>query len=68
MIISSKYGIIELGNMLGKVEANSTHGGIDITVNEKMHGELDAKTKWSTIYSNINMKIILASIRSKKQY
>lgn len=57
VMITSKHGIIELENMLGKVEANSTHGGIDVTVNENMHGELDAKTKWGTIYSNIDLKI-----------
>jgi hypothetical protein len=57
VMITSKHGIIELENMLGKVEANSTHGGIDVFVNDNMHGELDAKTKWGTIYSNIDLKI-----------
>lgn len=55
--ITSKHGIIELENMLGTVAANSTHGGIDVTVNENMHGELNAKTKWGTIYSNIDLEI-----------
>lgn len=57
VIITSKHGIIELENMLGKVGAISTHGGIDVTVTENMHGELDAKTKWGSIYSNIKLKI-----------
>ena len=55
--VSSKHGIIELENILGKVAANSIHGGIDLSVNEKMRCLLNAKTKWGTIYSNLNLKV-----------
>ncbi len=57
LMITSKHGIIELENMLGKVEANSVHGGIDLTVDEKMKGKLNVKTKWGNIYSNVNLEI-----------
>jgi hypothetical protein len=55
--VSSKHGIIELENILGKVDANSIHGGIDLSVNEKSKCSLNAKTKWGTIYSNLNLKV-----------
>ena len=55
--VSSKHGIIELENILGKVDANSIHGGIDLSVNKKSKCSLNAKTKWGTIYSNLNLNV-----------
>jgi hypothetical protein len=66
VMITSKHGIIEMENILGKVEANSTHGGIDVSVSKNMKGKLDAKTKWGTIYSNLNMEIDKESSSDKE--
>ena len=55
--INSKHGVIELQNLTGKVEANSVHGGVDLSVNNRMNGSLHAQTKWGTIYSNIDLEI-----------
>lgn len=55
--INSKHGIIELANLSGEIQANSIHGGIDLTINENARSEIDARTKWGTIYSNIKLNI-----------
>lgn len=55
--VTSKYGIIEIENISGEVAANSTHGGIDLTIDTNIKAKLTAKTKWGTIYSDIHMKI-----------
>ena len=57
IIVNSKHGIIELENLSGKVHASSKHGGIDLTVNENTGSEIDVKTRWGTIYSNLNLDI-----------
>lgn len=57
LAINSKHGMIELVNLTGKVEANSIHGGIDLSVNSSLKCQLDAKTKWGDIYSNLDMNI-----------
>lgn len=55
--ISSKHGVIELENVYGEISATSTHGGIDVTFNKQMKSELNAKTKWGSIYSNLDLAI-----------
>jgi len=55
--VSSKFGIIELDNLSGNVEANSIHGGIDLSVNSSLKSKLIAKTKWGNIYSNLDLNI-----------
>jgi len=55
--IVSKHGVIELNDLSGSIQANSMHGGIDVTFAKSKGGEIDAKTKWGTIYSNLDLKI-----------
>jgi len=55
--IESKHGIIELTDLTSNVEATSTHGGIDLSVSSGETAKIDAKTRWGTIYSDLNLKI-----------
>lgn len=55
--VTSKHGMIELENISANLVANSTHGGIDLSVNSSMKSELIARTKWGNIYSNLDLKM-----------
>lgn len=57
LVINSKHGMVELDKISGNVDANSIHGGIDLTVNSGMKSMLNVKTKWGEIYSNVDLKI-----------
>ena len=63
--IYSKHGMIELANVSGDIVANSTYGGIDLSVRSGMKSMLEAKTKWGDIYSNLDMNIDLESSSNK---
>lgn len=66
IIITSKHGIIELHNISGNIEANSIHGGIDLTLNSNMKSKLNAMTKWGNIYSNVDLDIDIESSSNKE--
>ncbi len=55
--VNSKHGIIELLKMSGNVEANSIHGGVDVTIDKSTKTEIHAKTRWGIIYSNVVLDI-----------
>lgn len=55
--VTSRHGVVELVGLSGNVEANSTHGGIDLTIDRAMRGTLSAKTRWGNIYSNVDLDI-----------
>ncbi len=52
IMISSKYGLLEVKNLKNDLDANSKYGGIDITV-EGDQKALKAKTRYGEIYSNL---------------
>lgn len=53
--IESKYGIIELKDFNGTINANAVFGGVDATISDKM-GKLSAETHFGQIYSNLDTK------------
>lgn len=54
--ILSTYGTIEIKDFSGPLVAESTYGGVDAALTEKLVGELKAETNYGEIYTNFNFK------------
>ncbi len=54
--LESVYGIVEVKNYTGPLIVEATYGGVDVTVPEKVTGELTAETSYGQIYSNLDLK------------
>lgn len=50
------YGLAEVKNFSGPLSVEATHGGVDVSVQEKATGELTAETNYGQIYSNLDLK------------
>lgn len=54
--LESVYGMVEVRNFNGPLSVEATYGGVDVTVQEKVTGELIAETNYGQIYSNLDLK------------
>lgn len=54
--LESVYGVVEVKNYTGPITVEATYGGVDVTVPEKITGELNAETNYGQIYSNLDLK------------
>ena len=54
--LESVYGMVEVKNYTGPLTVEATYGGVDVTVQEKVTGELIAETNYGQIYSNLDLK------------
>ena len=54
--LESVYGVVEVKNYAGPLSVEATYGGIDVSVQEKIMGELTADTNYGQIYSNLDLK------------
>jgi hypothetical protein len=54
--VLSTYGTIEIKDFTGPLVAESTYGGVDAALTEKLVGDLKAETNYGDIYSNFDSK------------
>jgi hypothetical protein len=54
--ILSTYGTIEIKNFNGPLSAESTYGGVDAALIEKLIGDLRVETGYGTFYTNFDFK------------
>lgn len=54
--ILSTYGTIEIKNFNGPLSAESTYGGVDAALTEKLIGDLRVETGYGTFYTNFDFK------------
>lgn len=54
--VESVYGFVEIKNYSGPLTALSTYGGVDVAVNEKSIGEINAETNYGEIFTNLDTK------------
>ncbi len=55
--ILSVYGTIEVKDFSGPLIAESTYGGVDAALTEKLVGDLKATTDYGQIFTNLDFKI-----------
>lgn len=56
--VYSTYGTIEIKNFNGPLIAESTYGGVDAALTEKLIGDLRVETSYGTFYTNFDFKFI----------
>lgn len=54
--VLSTYGTIEIKDFSGPLIAESTYGGVDAALTEKLVGDLKAETNYGQIYTNFDFK------------
>ncbi|HYG17743.1 MAG TPA: hypothetical protein VD816_02395 [Ohtaekwangia sp.] len=54
--IESVYGLVEIKDFTGPLNAVSTYGGVDAALSEKLTGEVIAETNYGDIYTNFDAK------------
>jgi len=54
--VLSIYGTIEIKDFTGPLVAESTYGGVDAALTEKLVGDLKAETNYGQIYTNFDFK------------
>jgi hypothetical protein len=54
--VLSTYGTIEIKNFNGPLSAESTYGGVDAALTEKLIGDLRVETGYGTFYTNFDFK------------
>ncbi|MBX2897803.1 MAG: hypothetical protein KF763_20340 [Cyclobacteriaceae bacterium] len=50
------YGLAEVRDFFGPLTVAATYGGVDVAVQEKTTGELQAETGYGQIYTNLDLK------------
>jgi hypothetical protein len=54
--VHSTYGVVEVTNFTGPLNAESTYGAVDAALTEKAVGDLRAVTNYGDIYTNFDSK------------
>jgi hypothetical protein len=54
--VESTYGIVEIKSFTGPLTVQSTYGGVDAALNEKLVGEIMAETNYGEIFTNLDTK------------
>lgn len=54
--VHSTYGVLEIANFNGPLNAESTYGAVDASLSEKSIGDLRAETNYGEIYTNFDSK------------
>ncbi len=54
--VLSVYGTIEIKDFVGPMTAESTYGGVDAALSEKVVGDLKAITDYGQIFTNLDFK------------
>ena len=53
--INSKFGLIDIENFNGSIQANSKHGGVDLAVNSSRKMDFNLKSDWGEILTDLNL-------------
>lgn len=56
--VLSTYGTIEIKDFTGPLVAESTYGGVDAALSEKLVGDLKAEVSYGDIYTNFDSKFV----------
>jgi hypothetical protein len=54
--IKSTYGMVEVKDFAGPINVEATYGGVDVSINEKLTGELIAQTNYGEILTNLDSR------------
>jgi hypothetical protein len=54
--VECTYGIVEVKSFTGPLTVQSTYGGVDAALNEKLVGEIMAETNYGEIFTNLDTK------------
>lgn len=55
--LDARYGMVEVLESPKQLEVEARYGGVDVTVNETNLRELDAKTQWGQIYTDLKVPV-----------
>jgi len=61
--VLSTYGTIEIKDFTGPLVAESTYGGVDAALSEKLVGDLKAEVSYGEIYTNFDSKFTGSEFR-----
>lgn len=61
--VLSTYGTIEIRDFTGPLVAESTYGGVDAALTEKLVGDLKAEVRYGDIYTNFDSKFTGSEFR-----
>jgi len=54
--IDSKFGLIDIENFNGNLQANSKHGGVDLAVKPTRKIDFNLKSEWGEIFTDLKLK------------
>ena len=61
--LESIYGMVEVKNFYGPLSVDAKYGGVDVSIQEKITGELTAETGYGQIYTNLEQKFTGSEFR-----
>src|SRR6478609_5239103 len=61
--VLSTYGTIEIKDFTGPLVAESTYGGVDAALSEKLIGDLKAEVSYGDIFTNFDSKFVGSEFR-----
>jgi hypothetical protein len=56
LIIESKFGLIDIENFNGNIQANSKHGGVDLAVSASRKIDFNLKSDWGEIFTDLDLR------------
>jgi hypothetical protein len=54
--INSKFGLIDIENFNGSIQANSKHGGVDLAVNTSSKMDFNLRSDWGEIFTDLDLR------------
>ena len=66
--VVSKHGLIDIEKFNGPVRAESTHGGIDISISSSGNDKFNLMTKWGGIYTDLDFNYTKKSFPQKSEW
>jgi len=57
VMVDARYGLVEVLECPRELEVEARYGGVDVTVDENTLQELDARTQWGQIYTDLKVPV-----------
>jgi hypothetical protein len=66
--VHSKFGLIDIENFNGSLQANSKHGGVDLAVNASRKMDFNIKSDWGEIFTDLDLNFDKTKIRKWTEF
>ena len=66
--IHSKFGLIDIENFNGSIQANSKHGGVDLAVNASRKMDFNIKSDWGEIFTDLDLNFDKTKLRKWTEF